>query len=119
MLFVLLGWFQVIFVFELDIDGDNVKVICEIDGGLQIIFVKMFVIVIVDLCLNELCYVFLLNIMKVKKKFLDEKIVVDYGVDVILCLEIVKIFEFEVCFVGIVVGFVDELVEKFKEVGVV
>lgn len=81
--------------------------------------VNLLVIVFVDLCLNELCYVLLLNIMKVKKKLLEEKIVVDYGVDVVLCFEIVKIFELVVCEVGIKVELVDEFVMKFKEVGVI
>lgn len=119
MLVVLLGWGQVVFVSKLELDGDVVKVMCEVDGGLQIISVKLFVVVIVDLCLNELCYVSLFNIMKVKKKLLEEKIVVDYGVDVLFWLEIVLMCEFVGCSVGIKVGFVDELVGKLKEVGVI
>jgi electron transfer flavoprotein beta subunit len=54
----------------------------EVDGGLQTIKVKMPAIVTVDLRLNEPRYASLPNIMKAKKKPLDEKTAADYGVDV-------------------------------------
>lgn len=80
----------------------------------------MLVIVIVDLCLNELCYVFFFNIMKVKKKLIDEKIFEEYGVDFVLCLLVFKVSELFECEGGVKVEFVVELVEKFcNEVGVI
>ncbi len=65
----------------------------EVDGGLQTIKVKMPAIVTVDLRLNEPRYASLPNIMKAKKKPLDEKTPADYGVDVSPRLEIVSTTE--------------------------
>jgi electron transfer flavoprotein beta subunit len=62
----------------------------EVDGGLQTIKVKMPAIVTVDLRLNEPRYASLPNIMKAKKKPLDEKTAADYGVDVTPRLTIVS-----------------------------
>ena len=119
MLSALLGWSQATFASELDIEGDTAKITREVDGGLQTISVKMPTIVSVDLRLNEPRYASLPNIMKAKKKPLDEKTAADYGVDVTPRLEIVKTDEPSARAVGIVVGSVDELVEKLKEAGVV
>ncbi|NQY59188.1 electron transfer flavoprotein subunit beta/FixA family protein, partial [Cognatishimia sp.] len=119
MLSALLGWSQATFASELDIDGDSAKVTREIDGGLQTISVKMPAIVTADLRLNEPRYASLPNIMKAKKKPLDEKTAADYGVDVTPRLEIVKTTEPEARSAGIIVGSVDELVEKLKEAGAV
>ena len=60
----------------------NALVTREVDGGLQTIKVKMPSIITVDLRLNEPRYASLPNIMKAKKKPLDEKTAADYGVDV-------------------------------------
>ncbi|MBO9453570.1 electron transfer flavoprotein subunit beta/FixA family protein [Tropicibacter sp. R16_0] len=119
MLSALLGWSQGTFASELDIDGDTAKVTREVDGGLQTINVKMPAIITVDLRLNEPRYASLPNIMKAKKKPLDTKTAADYGVDVSPRLEIVKTEEPPARAAGIVVGSVDELVEKLKEAGAV
>jgi len=119
MLSALLGWSQGTFASELDIDGDNAVVTREVDGGLQTIKVSLPTIVTVDLRLNEPRYASLPNIMKAKKKPLDEKTAADYGVDVSPRLEIVETKEPEARAAGIVVGSVDELVEKLKEAGAV
>jgi electron transfer flavoprotein beta subunit len=119
MLSALLGWSQGTFASELDIDGDNAVVTREVDGGLQTIKVKMPTIVTVDLRLNEPRYASLPNIMKAKKKPLDEKTAADYGVDVTPRLEIVKTSEPAERAAGIIVGSVDELVSKLKEAGAV
>ncbi|MDP7150840.1 MAG: electron transfer flavoprotein subunit beta/FixA family protein [Paracoccaceae bacterium] len=119
MLSALLGWSQGTFASELDIDGDNAVVTREVDGGLQTIKVAMPTIVTVDLRLNEPRYASLPNIMKAKKKPLDEKTAEDYGVDVSPRLEIVKTEEPAARAAGIIVGSVDELVEKLKEAGAV
>ncbi|MBY6059602.1 electron transfer flavoprotein subunit beta/FixA family protein [Leisingera daeponensis] len=119
MLSALLGWSQGTFASTLDIEGDHATVTREVDGGLQTIKVKMPTIVTVDLRLNEPRYASLPNIMKAKKKPLDEKTAADYGVDVTPRLEIVKTSEPEARAAGIIVGSVDELVGKLKEAGAV
>ena len=119
MLSALLGWSQGTFASALEIEGETAKVTREVDGGLQTISVKMPAIVTVDLRLNEPRYASLPNIMKAKKKPLDEKTAADYGVDVAPRLEILKTEEPAERAAGIVVGSVDELVEKLKDVGAV
>ena len=119
MLAALTGWAQGTFASELEVDGDSATITREVDGGLQTIKVKMPAIITVDLRLNEPRYASLPNIMKAKKKPLDEKTPADYGVDVTPRLEVVKTVEPESRAAGIIVGSVDELVEKLKEVGAV
>ena len=119
MLSALLGWSQGTFASKLDIEGDHALVTREVDGGLQTIKVKMPAIVTVDLRLNEPRYASLPNIMKAKKKPLDEKTAADYGVDVTPRLEVVKTEEPAARAAGIIVGSVDELVAKLKEAGAV
>ncbi len=119
MLSALLGWSQGTFASELDIDGDQAVVTREVDGGLQTVKVNMPTIVTVDLRLNEPRYASLPNIMKAKRKPLDEKTAEDYGVDVTPRLEIIKTEEPAARAAGIIVGSVDELVEKLKEAGAV
>ena len=119
MLSALLGWSQATFASKIDIDGDNALVTREVDGGLQTIKVKMPAIVTVDLRLNEPRYASLPNIMKAKKKPLDEKTAADYGVDVAPRLEVVKTIEPEARKAGVKVGSVDELVTKLKEAGAI
>ncbi|MFT6675824.1 MAG: electron transfer flavoprotein beta subunit [Sulfitobacter sp.] len=119
MLSALLGWSQAAFASEIAIDGAHAVVTREVDGGLQTIKVSMPTVVTVDLRLNEPRYASLPNIMKAKKKPLDEKTAADYGVDVSNRLEIVKTVEPEARAAGIKVASVDELVAKLKEVGAV
>ena len=119
MLSALLGWSQATFASELDVDGDHATVTREVDGGLQTIKVKMPTIVTVDLRLNEPRYASLPNIMKAKKKPLDEKTPADYGVDVTPRLSILSTVEPSTRNAGIIVKSVDELIEKLKEVGAV
>ena len=119
MLSALLGWSQAMFASEIAVEGDHATVTREVDGGLQTIRVKLPTIVSVDLRLNEPRYASLPNIMKAKKKPLDQKTAADYGVDVAPRLEIVKTDEPEVRKAGEMVGSVDELVAKLKEAGAV
>jgi electron transfer flavoprotein beta subunit len=119
MLAALLGWSQATFASELTIEGDKAKVTREVDGGLQTIEVTMPTIVTVDLRLNEPRYASLPNIMKAKKKQLDQKTAADYGVDVAPRLEVLKTAEPPSRAAGIKVGSVDELVAKLKEAGAV
>ncbi len=120
MLSALLGWSQATFASELTLEGDTAKVTREVDGGLQSIEVKLPAIVTVDLRLNEPRYASLPNIMKAKKKPLDEKSAADFGVDVSPRLEIVETNEPPQRSAGVRVGSVDELVSKLKdEAGVI
>jgi electron transfer flavoprotein beta subunit len=119
MLAALLGWSQATFASKLAIDGESAKVTREVDGGLQTLSVKMPAVVTVDLRMNEPRYASLPNIMKAKKKPLDEKTPADYGVDVAPRLAVVKTTEPETRKAGIVVKTVDELVAKLKDAGVI
>ena len=119
MLAALMGWSQATFASEVAIEGDKAKVTREVDGGLQTIEVSMPTVITVDLRLNEPRYASLPNIMKAKKKPLDEKTPADYGVEVANRLEIVKTVEPAERAAGIKVGSVDELVAKLKEAGAV
>jgi electron transfer flavoprotein beta subunit len=119
MLSALLGWSQATFASELDIEGDKAVVTREVDGGLQTIEVTMPTIVTVDLRLNEPRYASLPNIMKAKKKPLDEKTAQDYGVDVAPRLEVLRTEEPPTRKAGEMVGSVDELVAKLKQAGAV
>ena len=82
MLAALLGWPQGTFASKLVIEGGSALVTREVDGGLQTVKLKMPAIVTTDLRLNEPRYASLPNIMKAKKKPIDEKAPADFGVDV-------------------------------------
>ncbi|MEO0543594.1 MAG: electron transfer flavoprotein subunit beta/FixA family protein [Pseudomonadota bacterium] len=120
MLSALLGWSQGTFASNVDIEGDTAKVTREIDGGLQTIEIKMPAIVTTDLRLNEPRYASLPNIMKAKKKPIDEKTPGDFGVDAAPRLEVLKTEEPEGRKAGVKVGSVEELVTKLRdEAGVI
>ncbi len=119
MLSALLGWSQATFASEVKVEGGSAVVTREVDGGLQTVKVKLPAIVTVDLRLNQPRYASLPNIMKAKKKPLDEKTAADYGVDVSPRLEVVKTAEPETRQAGEIVPDVDTLVAKLKERGLV
>jgi len=119
MLAALLGWPQATFASEVAIEGEKAKVTREVDGGLQAVEVKLPAVVTTDLRLNEPRYASLPNIMKAKKKPLEEKMVSDYGVDVTPRLTVIKTVEPAGRSAGIKVASVDELVAKLKETGVI
>jgi electron transfer flavoprotein beta subunit len=119
MLSALLGWSQGTFASEIKQDGDKLTVTREIDGGLQTIKLATPSIVTADLRLNEPRYASLPNIMKAKKKPIDEKTPADYGVDVTPRLSVVKVTEPPQREAGVKVETVAELVGKLKnEAGV-
>ncbi len=119
MLAALMGWSQATFASGLEIEGDSATVTREVDGGLQVIKVKMPTIVTVDLRLNEPRYASLPNIMKAKKKPLDIKTPADYGVDAAPRLAVVSVDEPPARKAGVKVASVAELVDKLKnEAGV-
>jgi electron transfer flavoprotein beta subunit len=117
MLAALLNWPQGTFASKLAIEGDAVTVTREVDGGLQTVKLKAPAIVTTDLRLNEPRYASLPNIMKAKKKPIDEKTPADYGVDPAPRLEVVKTVEPAGRKGGVKVGSVPELVAKLKEIG--
>ena len=119
MLSALLGWPQGTFASKLAIDGDSAAVTREVDGGLQTVKLKMPVIVTTDLRLNEPRYASLPNIMKAKKKPIDEKTPDAYGVDTKPRLEVLKTTEPSGRKSGVKVGSVAELVSKLKEAGAI
>src|SRR6202171_3155121 len=90
MLAALLGWSQATFASKLEVDGSDFKVTREVDGGLQTLKLKGPAIVTTDLRLNEPRYASLPNIMKAKKKPIDDKTPEAYGVDVKPRPEVVK-----------------------------
>jgi electron transfer flavoprotein beta subunit len=114
MLAALLGWPQGTFASKVVLEGDAVLVTREVDGGLQTVKLKMPAIVTTDLRLNEPRYASLPNIMKAKKKPIDEKTAADYGVDVKPRLEVVKTAEPPVRKAGVKVKSVAELLDKLK-----
>jgi electron transfer flavoprotein beta subunit len=120
MLSALLGWSQAAFASKVEISGDSATVTREIDGGLQTIKCKMPMIVTTDLRLNQPRYASLPNIMKAKKKPLDEKVAADMGVELAPKLKVVSTTEPPARQGGKKVGSVAELVDKLKnEAGVI
>jgi electron transfer flavoprotein beta subunit len=119
MLAALLGWPQGTFASKLVIEGDHALVTREVDGGLQTVKLKTPAIVTTDLRLNEPRYASLPNIMKAKKKPIDEKSPGDFGVDVAPRLKVIKTSEPPGRKAGAKVASVDELIDKLRnEAGV-
>jgi electron transfer flavoprotein beta subunit len=114
MLAALLNWPQGTFASKVVIEGSDLLVTREVDGGLQTVKLKSPAIVTTDLRLNEPRYASLPNIMKAKKKPIDEKSPQSYGVDVAPRLEIVKTVEPAKRQAGVKVASVAELVGKLK-----
>jgi len=119
MLAALLGWPQGTFASKVALEGGAAMVTREVDGGLQTVSLKIPAIVTTDLRLNEPRYASLPNIMKAKKKPLEEKTATDYGIDIKPRLEVIKTAEPPVRKAGVKVGSVAELVEKLKQAGAV
>jgi electron transfer flavoprotein beta subunit len=115
MLAALLGWAQGTFASKIAIDADTVTVTREVDGGLQTVKLKAPVIVTTDLRLNEPRYASLPNIMKAKKKPIEEKTPDAYGVDIKPRLQIVKTSEPPGRKSGVKVASVADLVAKLKD----
>jgi electron transfer flavoprotein beta subunit len=119
MLAALLGWPQGTFAFKVAVNEGSIDVTREVDGGLQTVGLKLPAIVTTDLRLNEPRYASLPNIMKAKKKPLDETSPETLGVDVTPRLKVVKTVEPGGRKAGVKVGSVAELVQKLKvEAGV-
>ena len=119
MLAALLGWSQATFASKVEIGDGKAKVTREVDGGLQVVEVKLPAIVTTDLRLNQPRYASVPNIMKAKKKPLDEKAPGDFGVDVKARLKVLKTEEPGGRKAGVKVKDVAELVSSLKSAGVI
>ena len=119
MLAALLGWPQGTFAFKIAVGDEAIEVTREVDAGLQTVSLRLPAIITTDLRLNEPRYASLPNIMKAKKKPLEELTPDAIGVDVAPRLKVLKTVEPSGRKAGVKVGSVGELVQKLKvEAGV-
>ena len=114
MLAALLNWPQATFASKIDVKDKSLEVTREVDEGLETIEVDIPAIVTCDLRLNEPRYASLPNIMKAKKKPLDQMSATDLGVDTKPRIEQIKVEEPPKRKAGIKVANVAELVNKLK-----
>lgn len=117
MLAGLLNWSQGTFISSQEISQDMVKVTREVDGGLQTLELKLPAVLTTDLRLNEPRYIKLPNIMKAKKKSIDEINFSDIGInesDLAPRYEITAVQEPAARKPGVMVNSVDELIEKLR-----
>ena len=120
MLAGLLGWSQGTFASGIAFADGKVEVTREVDGGLETVALGMPAVVTTDLRLNEPRYASLPNIMKAKKKQIDQISVDDLGVDVAPRLKTLKVEDPPKREGGRKVANVAELVDKLKnEAGVI
>lgn len=120
MLSALLGWSQGTFANKVSFADGKATVVREVDGGLETVEIKLPAVVTTDLRLNEPRYASLPNIMKAKKKPIDEKTPEDLGVDIAPRLKTLSVDEPPKRSAGIKVPDVATLVQKLKtEAGVI
>jgi electron transfer flavoprotein beta subunit len=119
MLGALLGWPQGTFAFKVTLKDGTLEVVREVDGGLQTVSLKLPAVVTTDLRLNQPRYASLPNIMKAKKKTLDEIDAASLGLDIEPKIKVIKTAEPPTRKAGIKVKSAHELVEKLRtEAGV-
>ena len=114
MLSALLNWPQATFVSKIEIKDNKLEVVREVDEGLETIEVNMPAVVTCDLRLNEPRYASLPNIMKAKKKPIEQINTSDLGVDITPRVQQIKVEEPPKRKSGIKVASVEELVQKLK-----
>ena len=114
MLSALLNWPQATFASKIEVKEKSLEVTREIDEGLETIEINVPAIVTCDLRLNEPRYASLPNIMKAKKKPIEEIRAADLGVDTAPRVEQIKVEEPPKRKAGIKVANVAELVQKLK-----
>jgi electron transfer flavoprotein beta subunit len=115
MLAALLNWSQGTFASKVVLHDGSADITREVDGGLQTITINLPAIITTDLRLNEPRYASLPNIMKAKKKIIEEKTPSDFGVDTAARLKILKTVEPATRKAGVKVGSVAELIVKLKQ----
>ena len=118
MLAALLGWPQGTFAHSLELSDGAAKITREIDGGLQTVEVRLPAVMTTDLRLNEPRYASLPNIMKAKKKPIDEKSAADLGVDITPRFKVLKVSEPPKRGGGVKLASAAELLDKLKTDGV-
>jgi electron transfer flavoprotein beta subunit len=119
MLAALIDWPIATFASRVSIDGDTATVTREVDGGHETVRLTLPAVVTTDLRLNQPRYASLPNIMKAKKKPIDEISAADLGVDTAPRLTLVKVSEPPARRAGVKVGSVAELVDRLRnEAGV-
>ena len=114
MLSSLLNWPQATFASKIEIKDKKLEVTREIDEGWETIEINIPAIVTCDLRLNEPRYASLPNIMKAKKKPIEQINASDLGVDTSPRIEQIKVEEPPKRKAGIKVKSVAELVQKLK-----
>ena len=110
----LLGWAQGTFASKIDLQNGKAEITREVDSGLEIMEVNLPAIVTVDLRLNEPRYASLPNIMKAKKKPIDEFSIAELGIDATSRLEILSVEAPKQREAGVMVDSVASLVDKLK-----
>ncbi|MES1929954.1 Electron transfer flavoprotein, alpha/beta-subunit-like protein [Salinisphaera dokdonensis CL-ES53] len=113
----LLEWPQATFASEIELDGDTAKVTREIDAGLETLDIDLPGVITADLRLNEPRYLKLPDIMKAKKKPIEDTSLDELGVERAAMLETVKTTAPPQRESGEMVESVDALVSKLKEKG--
>jgi len=114
MLAALLGWSQGTFVSKVQLKDKIIQVTREVDEGLETVEINLPAVVTCDLRLNEPRYASLPNIMKAKKKPIEQLIAKDLGVDISNRIEQLKVEEPPKRRGGVKVASVAELVSKLK-----
>jgi electron transfer flavoprotein beta subunit len=114
MLAALLGWGQATFASKLALDGTAATVAREVDGGIETVSLKLPAVITTDLRLNEPRYASLPNIMKAKKKTIDQTTPEALGVDAKPRLQTLKVEEPAKRQAGKKVASVEELVDKLR-----
>ena len=114
MLSALLDWPQATFASKINVEEGKLKVTREIDEGLETIEINTPAIVTCDLRLNEPRYASLPNIMKAKKKPIEQLNVSDLGININSRVQQIKVEEPPQRKAGIKVASVAELVQKLK-----
>ena len=114
MIAALLGWPQATFASKIDISDEKAIVSREVDGGIENIEVSLPAVISTDLRLNEPRYASLPNIMKAKKKPINQIQVDELNLKIEQRLEILRVEEPAKRQSGIMLKTVDELVDKLK-----
>ena len=114
MLSALLNWTQATFASKIEIKYNKLEVVREVDEGLETVEVNIPAVVTCDLRLNEPRYASLPNIMKAKKKPIEQISASDLGVDTTPRVQLIKVEEPPKRKAGIKVASVAELVQKLK-----
>lgn len=114
MLAALWGVPQATFASQVVVSGDQVQVTREIDGGLETLSMTLPAVITTDLRLNEPRYVTLPNIMKAKKKPIDQLVPADLGVEPSARLKLLKVQDPPQRKPGIKVPDVAALIDKLR-----